>query len=54
MPTPDEVRVLRLPPGTPVMTVLRIAYTADGPVEVFESVVNTSMIVFTSRFPAPE
>jgi GntR family transcriptional regulator len=54
MPTPDEVRLLRLPPGTPVMTVLRIAYTADGPVEVFESVANASMVVFTSRFPAPE
>ena len=39
---------------TPVMTVLRNAYTAAGPVEVFESVTNASMIVFTSRFPAPE
>jgi len=54
MPTPDEVRLLRLPAGTPVMCVLRIAYSDDQPVEVFESVVNASMIVFTNRFPAPE
>ena len=54
MPTPDEVRLLRLPAGTPVMCVLRVAYSDDQPVEVFESVVNTSMIVFTNRFPAPE
>ena len=54
MPTPEEVRLLWLLPGTPVMTVLRIAYTAEGPVEVFESVANADMIVFTSRIPAPE
>lgn len=54
MPTPDEVRLLRLPAGTPVMCVLRIAYSHDQPVEAFESVVNANMIVFTNRFPAPE
>jgi GntR family transcriptional regulator len=54
MPTPEEIRLLRLPAGTPVVCVLRVAYDADGPVEVFESVVNSRMIVFTNRFTAPQ
>lgn len=54
MPTPDEVRLLRLPAGTPVVCVLRVAYSGDEALEVFESVVNAGMIVFTNRFPAPE
>jgi GntR family transcriptional regulator len=54
MPSPDEVRALRLPPGTPVMTVLRIAMTADGPIEVFSSVMNARSAVFVYDFDAPE
>lgn len=54
MPTPDELRLLRLPAGTPVVNVLRVAHDAKGPVEVFESVVNSRMIVFTNRFAAPD
>jgi GntR family transcriptional regulator len=54
MPTPDEVRLLRLPAGTPVMCVLRVARSGVQAVEVFESVVNSTMIVFTNRFHAPE
>ena len=54
MPSPEEIRLLRLPAGTPVVCVLRVAYSAAGPVEVYESVVNANMIVFTERFPAPE
>jgi GntR family transcriptional regulator len=54
MPNPDEVRQLRLPPGTPVVTVLRIAITADGPVEVFSSVMNGTSAVFVYDFDAPE
>lgn len=54
MPTPEEVRLLRLTAGTPVVCVLRVAYSGSEAVEVFESVVNASMIVFTNRFPAPE
>ena len=54
MPTPEEIRLLQLPLGTPVVCVLRVAYTAAGPIEVYESVVNANMIVFTERFPAPE
>lgn len=54
MPSPDEIRQLRLPPGTPVVTVLRIAMTADGPVEVFSSVMNGTSAVFVYEFDAPE
>ena len=54
MPNPDEVRKLRLPQGTPVVTVLRIAMTADGPVEVFSSVMNGTSAVFVYEFDAPE
>jgi GntR family transcriptional regulator len=54
MPTPDEIRLLQLPSGTPVMDVLRVAYSEDGPIEVYTAVVNASMIVFTEDFDAPE
>jgi GntR family transcriptional regulator len=54
MPTPDEVRLLRLPSGTPVMCVLRIVRSEDQVIEVFESIVNASMIIFTNDFRAPE
>jgi len=54
MPSPDEVRILRLPPGTPVVTVLRIAMTHDGPIEVFSSVMNGASVTFVYDFDAPE
>jgi GntR family transcriptional regulator len=54
MPNPEEVRQLRLPPGTPVVTVLRIAMTTEGPVEVFSSVMNGTSAVFVYEFDAPE
>jgi GntR family transcriptional regulator len=54
MPTPDEIRLLRLPAGTPVMDVVRVAYGEHGPLEVYTSVVNASMIIFTEDFDAPE
>lgn len=54
MPNPDEVRQLRLPPGTPVVAVLRVAMTADGPIEVFSSVMNGTSAVFVYEFDAPE
>ncbi len=39
MPTPDEVRVLRLPPGVPVFRILRTVFDADAwPLEVQDSV----------------
>lgn len=54
MPTPDEVRLLQLPSGTPVMDVLRVAYGEDGPLEVYTAVVNAATIIFTEDFEAPE
>ena len=39
MPTPDQARTLRLPPGVPVFRVLRTVYDADNrPVEVQDTV----------------
>lgn len=39
MPTPDEVRQLRLPPGVPVFRILRTVYDSEGqPVKVQYSV----------------
>jgi GntR family transcriptional regulator len=39
MPTPDEARELRLPPGVPVFRVLRTVYDTEGrPLEVQDSV----------------
>ena len=39
MPTPDEVRVLRLAQGVPVLRVLRTVYDSEGrPVEVQDSI----------------
>jgi GntR family transcriptional regulator len=39
MPTPDEARQLRLPPGVPVFRILRTVYDSEGqPVEVHDSV----------------
>lgn len=54
MPSPDEVRLLQLPAGTPVMDVLRVAYGEDGPLEVYTAVVNAATIIFTEDFDAPE
>jgi GntR family transcriptional regulator len=54
MPHPDEIRALRLPPGTPVVAVLRVVSTADGPIEVFSSVMNATSAVFVYDFDAPE
>ena len=41
MPTPEEVKALRLPPGTPVLTLVRVAYDSDGrAVEVCDTVMS--------------
>lgn len=45
MPTPEEVRRLALLPGVPVVTILRVAYSADGPIEVNDIVVNSDMYI---------
>lgn len=39
MPTPDEARLLQLPPGTPVLTITRVAYRVDDvPLEMNDMV----------------
>ncbi|GAA4983461.1 GntR family transcriptional regulator [Yinghuangia aomiensis] len=54
MPSPDETKALRLSPGIPVAELRRIAFTAEGPVEVLTSVVAGDRHVFCYEFPAPE
>jgi GntR family transcriptional regulator len=39
MPTPDEARTLRMPPGVPIFRILRTVYDSEGqPIEVQDSV----------------
>lgn len=45
MPSPDEARLLALPTGVPVITIVRVAHTSDRPVEVNEIVVNSDLYV---------
>ena len=51
MPEPGEVSALALAPGTPVIEVIRTAYTSEGkPVEVSEMVADASAYVFRYDF----
>ena len=51
MPEPGEATSLDLPPGTPVIEVIRTAYTSDGqPVEVSEMVADAGAYVFRYDF----
>lgn len=51
MPEPGEVSALDLAAGTPVIEVIRTAYTSDGqPVEVSEMVADASAYVFRYDF----
>lgn len=53
MPTPEERQHLRLPEGTPVLTVRRIAFRKDGvPVETTDTVKAAPAYVLEYRFPA--
>ncbi len=53
MPEPNEVTALGLAPGTPVVEVIRTAYTSDGhPVEATEMVADASAYVFRYDFTA--
>lgn len=53
MPTPEERVRLRLPEGTPVLTVRRIAFDTDGvPVEMTDTVKAAPSYVLEYRFPA--
>lgn len=53
MPTPDEARALRLPVGTPVFRLLRIAYdTNDEPVEACDTIMASDRYVLSYELPA--
>lgn len=55
MPTNREASELALPPGTPVVELLRTTYdVANRPVEVMWSVIAGDMSVFSYRFPIPD
>ena len=53
MPTPEERRRLRLPAGTPVLTVRRVAFDPEGRrVELTDTVKAAPSYVLEYRFPA--
>lgn len=53
MPSSDEAATLKLEPGTPVITIVRTAYTADGtPVELNEMTLDSSAYVLRYEFDA--
>jgi GntR family transcriptional regulator len=53
MPTVEEVRALRLAPGTPVLTLVRVAYDTHGrPVEVCDTVMSADHFLLTYELPA--
>ncbi|MGH7882838.1 MAG: GntR family transcriptional regulator [Candidatus Dormibacteraceae bacterium] len=54
MPTPEEAGAIRLAPGVPVAHLHRIAFTADGPIEVFEAILAGDKHTFAYDFPAPD
>ncbi len=53
MPTPEETAELALPPGVPVIHLVRVAYdTADRAVEVCDTVMAADAYVLAYEFPA--
>jgi GntR family transcriptional regulator len=54
MPTAPEAARLQIPPGTPVLDVIRTYHTADGPLDVARFVIRADMAVFSYRFPVPD
>jgi GntR family transcriptional regulator len=52
MPTQEERTLLHLAPGTPVITVTRVAHTNDRPVEVNDMVLAADRYQLSYRFPA--
>ncbi len=53
MPTPDEARLLALPPGVPVFRLIRTAYDNDGrAVEVCDTIMATDAYLLSYDLPA--
>lgn len=53
MPTPEEIKALQLPPGTPVLTLVRVAYDTEGrAVEVCDTVMSADHYLLTYELPA--
>lgn len=53
MPTPEEVKALRLSPGTPVLTLVRVAYDTEGrAVEVCDTVMSADHYELSYELPA--
>lgn len=52
MPTTDERSLLRLAPGTPVITVVRVAHSADRPVEVNDMLLSADRYQLHYHLPA--
>ncbi len=53
MPTPDEAKALRLAAGTPVLTLVRVAYDVeDRPVEVCDTVMSSEHYLLAYELPA--
>jgi GntR family transcriptional regulator len=52
MPTPEETRLLKLPPGVPVFRLVRTAYDVDGrPVKVCDTVMAAAAYSCRTSFP---
>jgi len=52
MPTPEEVRLLNLPPGVPVFRLVRTAYDADNrPLEVCDTVMASDAYQLSYELP---
>ena len=55
MPTPEEMELLKLPPGEPVMMLYRTTYTADGrPIEFARGIHLASRFAWTYTFKIPD
>jgi GntR family transcriptional regulator len=53
MPTPEETRLLNLPPGVPVFRLIRTAYDVDNrPVEVCDTVMAANAYQLSYELPA--
>ena len=52
MPTEEETALLQLPPGSPVMHLIRTAVADGRPVEVCDTVMDAAAFVLHYRLPA--